>query len=186
VLTLHSESSQAAEKAGVKYTVIQAGEVKSAGNPYVPLTEKTRGVLQERVDAYDSQFVGAVARHRGVTAANVEADFGQGKVFLPAEAVKRGMADRVASLETVLAELAQQPAPSSTSPPRKETRPVHKRIKSALYALELIDAVDAADDTCEVALRVFLKTVKAERPKSDDALLSLLAKQLGGSAGESA
>lgn len=182
-LLVHSESSQALEKAGHKYTIIQAGDFKGIGNPYMPLDAKARGVLQERVDAAYRQFVGAVARHRGITAAQVESDYGQGKVFLADEALRRGMIDRVATLETVLAELAAGPAPASTPTPTKENRSVNKRIKSALYALELVDSVDAADDVCQAALNAFLKSLKAERPKTDDGLLALLSKHFGGSDG---
>lgn len=175
-IAIHAESSKLAERVGTKYTVIQAGEFKGLGNPYEPLTEKTRGAMQERIDAHYKMFVAAVARHRGLTEATVEKDFGQGKVFLPAEAKQRGMIDRVASLETVLAELGSSPAASTT----KENRSVNKRIKAALYALELVDAADAPDAACETALSIFLKTIKAERPKTDDALLALLSRQFAG------
>lgn len=180
-LTIHAESSKAAERAGVKYTVIQAGEFKAHGNQYTPLDEKSQGALQERIDAHYRQFVAAVARHRGITEAQVETDYGQGKVYLPPEAQRRGMVDRVASLEEILAELGTAPPAASTT---RENRSVNKRIKAALYALELVDAADAPDAACETVLTIFLKTIQAEKPKTDEDLLKLLAKQFSGGAAQ--
>jgi len=54
-----------------------------------------RAVIQARIDDLADVFIGAVAKHRGVTPAKVESDFGQGGVLIGAKAVAAGMADQV-------------------------------------------------------------------------------------------
>jgi hypothetical protein len=58
-------------------------------------------------------FVGAVAAGRGVSAAKVLANFGQGRMVLAQDAVAAGMADRVATLDQVLSAYAAVEAPST-------------------------------------------------------------------------
>lgn len=105
VLSMHTDQSKMDETIGVKRTLITAGKKKAEGNPYAPLDDDAREEIQRRVDAYYEQFVGAVARGRGVSRKKVESDFGQGRMFGAKEAVELGMADRVATLEETLARL---------------------------------------------------------------------------------
>jgi ClpP class serine protease len=46
--------------------------------------------------AYE-RFVRAMARNRGVSAATVKSDFGQGEMMSPGEAKKAGLIDRIAT-----------------------------------------------------------------------------------------
>lgn len=89
--------------AGVETTYVTAGENKTDG--YGPTSPAELVRMQEMVDAYYAQFVSAVAKGRGVSAAKVEKDFGQGAVKLPAGAIEARMADRVATLEQIVAEV---------------------------------------------------------------------------------
>lgn len=61
-----------------------------------PDPTSARGVKEIRrsLDAFHEIFVGAVARGRGVGAATVNKDFGQGGLEITADAIKAGMADR--------------------------------------------------------------------------------------------
>lgn len=65
-----------------------------------------RAKVQSIVDALADVFVAAVARNRKVTTETVLSDFGQGGMLVGAAAVKARMADRIGSLETVIAALA--------------------------------------------------------------------------------
>lgn len=105
VIASHQDWSAAEEKAGVKTSLITSSKYKAEGNPYGPLGEEARSELQSKVDQYHAAFVAAVARGRGVTEAKVNKDFGQGRMLLAKEAVERGMADRVATLEQVIGRL---------------------------------------------------------------------------------
>lgn len=120
---VHADMSKYYEEAGIKTTVIKAGKYKWEGNPYAPLTEETLEELQKGVDAHYDMFVNAVAAGRGVSAAKVKKDFGQGRMVMAEEAKSKGMVDRVDTLENVLARL------SGTKSPTK------KGVRSEVYAL---------------------------------------------------
>lgn len=104
-VAVHTETSKMDEEAGVKHTLIHAGKNKVEGNPYEPLTESARDDVQRLVDQYYDQFISDVARNRGVDESKVFGSFGQGRVYGGRDAVKRGMADKVATLDATLASL---------------------------------------------------------------------------------
>jgi len=88
------------EEANVTY--IKAGKYKSEG--YEKPSDEYKEHMQGIVDEFYAQFISAVARGRGIDAAKVEANFGQGRSFLAGEAKERGMIDRIASLDEVIEE----------------------------------------------------------------------------------
>lgn len=104
VYGVHLEFSRMLEADGITATVIRAGEHKAEGNPFEPLSPEAIAHMQAQMDTYYEAFVGAVARHRGVSTSRVLNDWGQGRTVLAEEAVELGMADRLATLEEVLAE----------------------------------------------------------------------------------
>lgn len=87
-----------------------AGEIEfvSSQSPYKnakPGTDAGKAKIQGRIDALAAVFVSAVAKNRGVSEARVLGDFGKGDVFVGAAAIKAGLADRLGSLESLLAEM---------------------------------------------------------------------------------
>ncbi len=88
-------------------------------------TDAGRAQAQAQVDRLAEEFVSAIAAYRGVTAAKVLADFGQGGVLVGTDAVAAGMADRVTTLERLLAgpaDAGRSGSPSlaaSAAPPAK-------------------------------------------------------------------
>lgn len=107
VFAAHEDVSAAQEKAGVKTTLVSAGEFKTQGNPYEPLTEEALATIQARVDDYYGMFVKAVARNRGVSVAAVREDYGKGLAFGAAQALAAGMVDRIETLDQTLVRLAK-------------------------------------------------------------------------------
>lgn len=105
VVAAHTDETKAEEQAGVKTTLVTAGRYKAELHPSQPLSAEARDSLQADVDKYYGMFVKAVAKGRGVTAAKVDGEFGQGRMVLAADAVAAGMADRVATLEQTLRRL---------------------------------------------------------------------------------
>jgi capsid assembly protease len=99
----HEDYSAALEKAGIKISLISFGENKTEGNSTEPLTDAAREHLQEMVNTFGVMFENPVARGRGVSQDEVHKKFGQGRVFDAKQAVKLGLADRVATLDDVLA-----------------------------------------------------------------------------------
>jgi signal peptide peptidase SppA len=105
VYTMHSDVSKMNENLGVKPTVISAGKYKAETHPYAPLSSEASEYLQEQVDFAYSMFVADVARGRSASKKEVTDGFGQGRVVPAAQAVKIGLADRVATLDQVLNKL---------------------------------------------------------------------------------
>lgn len=66
-------------------------------------TDEGRSQLQAHVDALAAVFVERVAEYRGVSIATVVSDFGRGGVLVGQAAVDAGLADRLGSLEQIIA-----------------------------------------------------------------------------------
>jgi signal peptide peptidase SppA len=105
VFCAHEDTSKALDQAGVKVSLISAGKYKVDGNPFEPLSDNAREDLQSKVDAYYGMFVKSVGRGRRASQDDVRGGFGQGRMVLAAQAVKAGMADRVATMDDTLARL---------------------------------------------------------------------------------
>ena len=69
-------------------------------------TDDGRAQIQRLIDTLAQVFIDDVAAYRGVSVETVLSDFGQGDVRMGEEAVRLGMADRVSTLEEVIAGLS--------------------------------------------------------------------------------
>lgn len=108
VFGAHEDWSRWYDQAGITTTLISAGRFKTEGNPFEPLSDEARAAFQKRVDESYDMFVRAVARGRGVPVATVRGGFGEGRLVGAREAVQLGMADRVATLDDVVATVARR------------------------------------------------------------------------------
>lgn len=115
VLAYHQDTSKAEELAGKKTTYITSAKYKTEGASEQPLDAEARTEIQSKVDHYHAMFVKAVARGRNTTEGRVNSDFGQGRMVTARDAVTRGMADRVATLEQVLHRLGAEGVPSPSA-----------------------------------------------------------------------
>lgn len=102
VFTVHQDLSAALEKEGIKLTMIKAGAHKYEGNPFEPLSEDVRAQMQASVDAAKAAFVQTVARGRGISPADVVAQYGDGRAFSAQNALKVGLVDRIATMDDVI------------------------------------------------------------------------------------
>lgn len=93
----HVDVSGALNQAGVRVTQVSSGAHKVEGSPYAPPSPETVAFWQSESDRIYAQFIGAVARGRGVDVKTVLTSFGQGRVIDPAGAKTRGMIDRLES-----------------------------------------------------------------------------------------
>lgn len=91
VLTTHVDLSERMNMSGVKVTFIFAGKHKVDGNQYEPLPEAVREKIQARIDASYAEFVGLVARNRGMEEKAVRAT--EAQTFTAREALDVGLAD---------------------------------------------------------------------------------------------
>lgn len=107
VMTGHVDMSEALTQRGIKVTYLTSARFKAEGAPEQPLSAEAAAHFQNQIDHYHTLFVRAVARGRGVPVAAVRGEqFGEGRVYNAQEALRRGMVDRLATLEQVVAELA--------------------------------------------------------------------------------
>lgn len=109
VYTWHEDLSQALETAGVKVSLVtsEISPHKAETHPAFALSDEARADMQAGVDRYGRAFVEAVARGRGVSAKDVVANFGGGRMVGAADALKAGMVDRIATLDEEIARMSR-------------------------------------------------------------------------------
>jgi signal peptide peptidase SppA len=90
---MHLDQSKFDEKLGAKWTPIFAGAKKLDGNPHFPLSDKAKKRFQEVVDKFYGQFVGAVARNRGISEEDVRQT--EAEIYYGDEGKKVGLIDSV-------------------------------------------------------------------------------------------
>lgn len=89
-------------------------EFVSSQSPYKnadPKSDEGKNRVQKRIDAIAQVFVERVARNRDVSVETVLKEFGQGDCFVGEAAIEAGLADRFASFEETIAELAEAHTP---------------------------------------------------------------------------
>jgi signal peptide peptidase SppA len=67
----HMDYSEMLKQMGVKVTLISAGEGKTDGNPYEPLSASAREEIQGEIDRLYGEFVGAVSQGRKMAATEI-------------------------------------------------------------------------------------------------------------------
>lgn len=105
VFTAHEDLSAHLEQEGIKVTLISAGKHKVSGNPFEPLSDEEKAVIQARVDEFYALFVKDVARGRGVAASEVRHGYGEGRALAAKDAKAAGLIDRIATMDDTIARL---------------------------------------------------------------------------------
>jgi signal peptide peptidase SppA len=154
-ILLHTDGSKYYADWGLKVTPITQGKHKADGNSFEPLTDQSRSTLQEFVDAHGDMFVNAVARHRSVTPKVVRDQYGQGKVFLADEALRRGMIDAIGSLN-----VSSDPASHAT---------ITAAVRTRLLSSGAI-RYDASTDDCRAAIKRLADRSRLGKTKVDTML----------------
>ncbi|HEV7436977.1 MAG TPA: S49 family peptidase [Pseudorhizobium sp.] len=108
VVLLHADFSKYLETEGIKPTLIFAGAHKVDGNPYEPLTEQVRSDLQDEVNAFYESFLRTVSAGRGQRLTVDAARSTEARTLIGPAAVDAGLADRVGSFDSILAELSSR------------------------------------------------------------------------------
>ncbi|MBR0695956.1 S49 family peptidase [Bradyrhizobium lablabi] len=122
-MIMHQDISGYLEQLGVKMTIVRSEQspMKNEAHPFAPLSDEARAYLQGRANEAGADFIKTVASGRRVTQTKVREEFGQGRMVGAREAVTRGMADRIATLDQIIGGMMQQ----------RSTRPSSRR-RSAL------------------------------------------------------
>ena len=101
VYTVLSDFSVRSHNAGIKTSIIKAGEFKTVGHPLQPLTEEDRQIIQEQIDRYFEFFTESVKRNRKMSDEQVN-QVADGRSYLGQEAVLQGLADKIVGMKTLM------------------------------------------------------------------------------------
>lgn len=134
VVMLHLDKSKSMERQGVTPTFIYAGAHKVDGHSFGPLPDAVRAELQRDVLAFYQQFVATVGDGRGRRLPASAAQETEARTFIGADAVKAGLADRVGTLDEVLAELNRPSRAKTCSKPKGTSTMYGEPDPSALAA----------------------------------------------------
>jgi signal peptide peptidase SppA len=102
VFLWHENWAKNYEMEGIEPEIIRYGEHKAEANDWEPLTDEARAYIQTQVNEVGEMFTKAVSRGRGVSADVVRKEFGQGRSVMSRDAVRLGMADRVATMDETI------------------------------------------------------------------------------------
>jgi protease-4 len=89
-------------KLGLASNPIKSGPNKDLGNPFRPMSDEERAILQGMIDQFYGQFVKVVAAGRRLPEDRVRA-LADGRVYTGAEAKQLGLVDHVGYLEDAIA-----------------------------------------------------------------------------------
>lgn len=153
VVMMHLDRSVEMQAKGIRPTLIHAGAKKVDGNPFGPLPDSVRADMQKDVLAFYDQFLETVEAGRGKRRLSAEkARKTEADVFIGQDAIKAGLADRMASLDDILAELSRPVRAAGTSQKRR----------TATMGLDDLPAADAGQMHTDTALRAAVQKAEAD------------------------
>lgn len=106
VVMRHVDVSKMAADQGISVTHIYAGAQKVDGNQFAALPADVKARFQSEIDSLYTLFVDAVAAYRGLDVAAIRAQ--EAGVFRGQDAIKSGLADRIATTDQLLADMQTQ------------------------------------------------------------------------------
>lgn len=132
-LAVIPDTSEAAQKEGVKVHVISTGAYKGVGVPGTEIKQEDLQYLAARVEALNSHFLEAVAMGRGASIQKVEEEWGNGQVWIADKAWQMGLIDGVKTYDEAYRDLVQAiPQDYSQSIQRMQNRLRLQEVKNLL------------------------------------------------------
>jgi len=119
VVAIHVDESIADAMAGLKWTLVHAGDRKIDGNAHEPLSDAAFSAIKADVDALHADLVYVVARNRNMSPDAVRAT--EAAIYRGQRAVEAGLADKLGTVDLALADLAR-----ALDPPRLITGASHR------------------------------------------------------------
>ncbi|MRR38246.1 signal peptide peptidase SppA, partial [bacterium] len=95
--------TQGLQKLGVSSRAITGGELKDAGSPFRPMTEREREYFQDLAKDVHDQFKDEVAKSRKIPRAKVD-EYADGRVCAGKQALAVGLIDRLGGLDKTIEE----------------------------------------------------------------------------------
>ena len=156
IVMMHMDRSAEMAAKGLRPTLIHAGAHKVDGNPFGPLPENVRAAMQRDTLAFYDRFLETVEAGRGKSRLSAKkARETEARVFIGQDAIDAGLADRMASIDDVLAELSRPAKRASTPQRSKAMKPEATNDTPAVTA-----TLNAADHTAIASIVV--SQLKAE------------------------
>ena len=156
----------------------EAVEIVSSQSPHKrldPTTDDGRSRLQIRIDSMADVFIETIARNRNVSAENVQNHYGGGDVMIGAKAVSAGLADRIGSLEGLIAELSSQKSPPIEGFFNAQNQPPSTQEKKPMPQ-ETLTLETLKKDHPDLAAQLTREGASAEKKRLNDILCSEEAK----------
>lgn len=122
VVLLHADFSRQLANDGIDPTLIFAGSHKVDGNPFEPLPDGVKADLQAEVNSLYEAFLKTVAKGRGARTTVVMARKTEARAFIGQAAVDAGLADKIGTFESVLADLSRAKGRSISPATSKGTK----------------------------------------------------------------
>ena len=97
VISWLTDATKMYEEMGIKDIPITTGKFKVAGDPSQAATPEIIDYMQSTIDAIFGEFVGQVAKGRGLSAKKIKEM--EAKVFMGQEAVEQGLVDKICSID---------------------------------------------------------------------------------------
>jgi protease-4 len=116
-----------ADRLGIQYEQLTAGEYKDAGTPLKELEEDEREYLQGLIDDYYDQFVSNVAKRREMDQADIEAT--EARVYIGSQAAQEGLVDELGTKEDVLEALEDRLGTDATVREFEPQFPLSQRVQ---------------------------------------------------------
>lgn len=156
VFLMHVDESEAIRTSGRAVTFISSTPEKVAGASEKPLDATGHAEMERTVNGYYAEFVRGVAAGRGVSQGKVREDYGRGGTVLAKDAVSRGMADRVATMDDTIGRLIDgggaKASTSRLTPTAEGTHPEVAKRRAKLADAAEIDRRRASLDADRRAL----------------------------------
>lgn len=176
VLMMHFSTAGWEAKEGYQTTITRRPIGKAEGAAGESLSDDAKEHRQHLVDQNYEKFTAAVAKHRKVTTAKVESDFGAGRMMFAADALQVGLIDRIATLEQVLSELGvSAKASGSTSEPAfpLEGLSMNPKLFGALVRIGMCP-ITATNEEATAALDRFFAAQGSDKPAEEAAQIAAL------------
>jgi capsid assembly protease len=143
-IVVHGDYSKMNEMVGFKPTYITSSKYKAEANPDTPLGDEALAHLKAMVDTYGEQFEKFVAKGRNVSVSRVREEFGQGRILMAKDAVRVGLADRVATMDDVIAKLVGKKSTGARADAEDVPTVTASDPEPAIDDQALADSADAA------------------------------------------
>ncbi|GFM36722.1 signal peptide peptidase SppA [Desulfovibrio psychrotolerans] len=115
------------DKLGIAHDALTSGDLKNAGSPFKPMTDKERAYLQGLVSDMHEQFLEAIAAGRNMDLEEVRKS-ADGRALTGRQAMQLGLVDSLGDLETAFERLAElcnatqsAPLPYVEGPPKEKS-----------------------------------------------------------------